>query len=140
MGKIVQRLKKYVDHLKISTRQIETSIGVSNGTLAKPFLNGKAITTDTLEKFVAKFPDLNPVWLITGEGNMIINKNPNIELKETFTNEFSDGQKEYLKQLVEELLIKSNTHYKQDLLDTKRILELEDMVEKLKQKVINING
>ena len=42
-------------------------IGVSNGTLSKPFNAKTTIKTNTLEKFLITYKDINPGWLLTGE-------------------------------------------------------------------------
>ncbi|QQV91537.1 transcriptional regulator [Winogradskyella phage Peternella_1] len=59
MDRIVSKLKDYLLSNGISSRQAELSIGVSNGTLSKPFLKGTSIKTDTLEKFLNHYVDFN---------------------------------------------------------------------------------
>ena len=68
MSLIVIRLKEYLDFKGIKYATAETSIGVSNGSLSKPFKLKTTIKTDTLEKFLSVYTDINPIWLLTGEG------------------------------------------------------------------------
>lgn len=68
---IVERLKQYIDFKGIAVSSAERDIGVSNATLSKPFKSKTTIKTDTLEKFLIHYNDINPIWLLTGEGDMI---------------------------------------------------------------------
>ena len=70
MSLIVIRLKQYLDFKGIKPSTAETSIGVSNGSLSKPFTLKTTIKTDTLEKFLSIYLDINPNWILTGEGKM----------------------------------------------------------------------
>lgn len=49
----------------------ERSIGMSNASFGKSLKGGKAIGTDKLENILRIYPDINPSWLLTGEGNML---------------------------------------------------------------------
>lgn len=141
MGNIVKRLKIFVEYLEESIRQIEIEIGVSNGTLSKPFKTGKGITTDTLEKFINRYDELNPIWLIKERGNMILSieeQSMLSELKEkdnSVHQGFDSFQKEYLKDIIKSSLEDSKKHYIQDLKDTQRLLELEKEVEQLRKEL-----
>lgn len=67
-------MQDYLIYKDIRPAQAETAIGVSNGTLSKPFKNGTTIKTDTLEKFLNVYTDINKEWLLTGDNGMIIEK------------------------------------------------------------------
>ncbi len=71
MSLIVQRLKEYIEFKGIAVSIAEKKAGLSNGSLSKPFKVNTAIKTDTLEKFLNKYSEINPVWLLTGNGSMI---------------------------------------------------------------------
>jgi hypothetical protein len=71
MGKIVERIGVYAEKRKISIRRIEQEIGASNGTLAKAISKGKDVLAEWVSVFVQKYPEVNPVWLLTGEGTML---------------------------------------------------------------------
>lgn len=71
MKNIVGRMQDYLTYKDIKPAQAETAIGVSNGTLSKPFKNGTTIKTDTLEKFLKIYTDINKEWLLTGDSSMI---------------------------------------------------------------------
>mgnify|MGYP001053393839 CR=1 FL=1 len=71
MDRIVDKLKEYLDSNDISVSAAETAIGVSNGTLSKPIRNGTDIKTDTLEKFLNQYSDINPLWLFGSSSVMM---------------------------------------------------------------------
>ncbi|MCT3661082.1 LexA family transcriptional regulator [Elizabethkingia anophelis] len=71
MDSIVNRLKEYLAYKGVSTSAAEIEINVSNGTLSKPFNAGTNIKTNTLEKFLSNYKDIDPAWLLTGIGKMI---------------------------------------------------------------------
>lgn len=72
MQSIVTRLKEYLDHIGVNTSSAEIAIGVSNGSLSKPFNKDTTIKTDTLEKFLTKYTDISSDWLLRGKGSMIV--------------------------------------------------------------------
>ena len=73
MSATVIRIKQYIDFKGISMRKFEESVGFSNGAFASQFKNGKAIGVDKVENILRIYPDINPVWLLTGKGSMLNN-------------------------------------------------------------------
>ncbi len=61
----------FANHLGISHRQFSLSIGASSGYLNRIVTQGSNVGGDYIEKCVEVYPDLNPLWLITGEGEMM---------------------------------------------------------------------
>ena len=68
---ILERLKEYIDFKGIKIATFEKQIGMSNASFGKSLKNGGAIGTDKLEKILNVFKDINPEWLLTGEGKML---------------------------------------------------------------------
>lgn len=68
---ILDRIKEYIDKKGITIAAFERSIGMSNASFGKSLKGGKAIGTDKLENILIIYPDINPSWLLTGEGNML---------------------------------------------------------------------
>lgn len=74
---ILERIKEYIDFKKIAISAFERSVGMSNASFGKSLKNGGAIGTDKLENILIVYTDINPIWLLTGEGSMLRdNKNP----------------------------------------------------------------
>ena len=65
---VQDRLKAFLEHLKISNSEFGRRIGVSNAYVTSI---RKSIQPDKLEKISKEFPNLNIKWLITGEGAML---------------------------------------------------------------------
>lgn len=66
---IKQRILSFAESLGISKREFYSQIGVSRGTLESK----SSITEDVMARFIARFPQVSPSWLLTGEGEMILN-------------------------------------------------------------------
>lgn len=65
---VKERLTEYLKYKKISKRQFEISIGVSNGYVTNM---RKSIKPERIESIALIYSDLNTGWLMTGEGEMI---------------------------------------------------------------------
>lgn len=72
MGNTVSRIKEYIDYKCISIRKFEESLGFSNGSFASQFKNNKTIGVDKVENILHIYDDINPEWLLTGKGNMLL--------------------------------------------------------------------
>ncbi|WP_136464916.1 S24 family peptidase [Flagellimonas onchidii] len=72
---ITQRIKEYVNFKELTVSSFESSIGASNGMLRRAFKEKTDIKSQWLENILENYHDINPVWLITGKGEMINPKN-----------------------------------------------------------------
>lgn len=63
-----QRIIDFIKNKKISIREFERECGLSNGYLKSL---KHAPGADKLSLILSTFPDLNRVWLLTGEGSML---------------------------------------------------------------------
>lgn len=69
---IMERLKMFIDSQGITIKAFERSIGMSNASFGKSLKNGGNIGSDKVENILQVYPQLNPSWLLTGEGSMIL--------------------------------------------------------------------
>lgn len=71
------RLAEFLNYLGIGQAKFASNVGVSRG-----FANnvGNTIRPETLEKIKSKYPELNTIWLLTGEGEML-NSPSNLPVK-----------------------------------------------------------
>lgn len=67
------RLILFIRHLNIGQSKFEKQCGLANG-----YINNirKSITTEKLQQIALTYPELNKSWLMTGEGEMLKDKNP----------------------------------------------------------------
>ena len=112
ISKIKQRLLQFIEKKELNKNKFYNLTGVSNGTLDKK----SKLSTDTVEKIVKIFPDINLHWLITGEKknaqNGVVEDPKN---SENYKAKFFECTENYMK-LNEELLAlkKSNANLKKD--------------------------
>lgn len=66
-GTVKERIIKIADIKKLSINQFEQRCGLSNGLIRKV----NKPTIETILKIQKTFPDINPLWLATGEGEML---------------------------------------------------------------------
>ncbi|NNL17097.1 MAG: hypothetical protein HKO81_10710 [Flavobacteriaceae bacterium] len=92
MLKTIDRLIQFINHAGLSARQFDLSIGASNGYTLRMKKNRASIGSDVIENILRIYPQLNVVWLLTGEGTMLKEKSEPLPLD--FDQLPSDKQKE----------------------------------------------
>lgn len=71
MGKILLRIHQFADNQGLSIREIERSIGVTNGLIAGAIRNNREIGSDKVENILQTYEQLSAEWLLRGEGEML---------------------------------------------------------------------
>lgn len=72
---VKQRLISFIEHLAISKNAFEKNCGLS----LRAVSNIKStISDDTLKKIVLRYPELNPTWVMLGEGPMLRDSTPRV--------------------------------------------------------------
>ena len=124
---IQERIKQFIDYKGITPYKFCKDLEFSMGSLNKK----GTIGTDKYLKIIKYYTDLNPEWLLTGEGNMF--------KEETVQEEVSANENELITLLREkvkdkEMIIKEKT--KNIELLEERLKELKEQVKQLsRQKV-----
>lgn len=87
---VKERLKEFIASQKISNREFCRAIGVSES-----FVNSirKSMQPDKLKAICDKYPELNPVWLMTGDGQMMNNSSTNVVASDHSTAVAGNGNK-----------------------------------------------
>lgn len=63
------RLIEFIEHKGLSVQSFELQCSLSNGAVSKMGNNTRRSTIDKISK---SYPELNTNWLLTGEGNMLL--------------------------------------------------------------------
>ncbi len=90
---------QFIKYAGLSARQFDISIGASNGYTLRMQKNNASIGSDVIETIVKTYPQLNLVWLITGEGEML--KQAEEELILDF-DDLPSSKKKEIEQLIEQ--------------------------------------
>jgi phage repressor protein C with HTH and peptisase S24 domain len=69
---ISERVGQYIEKKGISYYAFENSLGASRGSISKAVKEGKSIGSNVLETIMSIYSDINPNWLLTGQGDMFI--------------------------------------------------------------------
>ena len=87
---VKERLREYIKVLGISEREFCRRIGVSTS-----YVNSirTSIQPDKMKSIGEQFPELNPMWLITGDGEMLQRANTNQVLGDSNTTVAGNGNK-----------------------------------------------
>jgi len=105
MERKIDRFDKYINFKHLNDNKITVECSFSIGTLGKSRGKGRDLSARSIEVILNKFKDLNRIWLLTGEGNMISNadkkENKSIPLipfsaiTNAFSNDISTINEEY---------------------------------------------
>lgn len=69
--KTIDRLMEFIRYSGLSARQFDLSIGAGNGYTLRMSKNRASVGSDVIENILKTYPDLNVVWLLTGDGPML---------------------------------------------------------------------
>ena len=69
----IDRLDTYLSYTGISDYRATLDAGLSKGVIGKSRENNRDLSNKVVEKLVEVYSDLNKVWLLTGEGEMLKN-------------------------------------------------------------------
>ena len=71
METITDRLRMYMDYRGLNPNKITVEAALSVGLIGKSLKSGKGFNSDTIEKILHTYADLDPVWFLLGEGEML---------------------------------------------------------------------
>lgn len=74
---VLQRLKEILAYSGLSVRAFAIKSGLSQPTIDKQLKGLRGISIDTVVGVLYAFPEISAEWLMRGDGDMIIDKQPN---------------------------------------------------------------
>lgn len=73
MERKIERFDKYMKYKGLNDNKVTNSLGFSVGTLGKSRKENRDLSDRNIETILKFYTDLNRIWLLTGEGEMLIN-------------------------------------------------------------------
>lgn len=67
----IDRFDEYMAYANLNDNKVTQQLGLSVGTIGKSRKEGRDLSDRVIEQILNFYTDLNKVWLLTGEGNMI---------------------------------------------------------------------
>lgn len=67
----IDRFDQYMAHAHLNDNKVTQQLGLSVGTIGKSRKEGRDLSDRVIEQILNFYTDLNKVWLLTGEGNML---------------------------------------------------------------------
>lgn len=123
---VKQRLVRYMKYKNISQKRFEEASGLSNGYI-NSLKNSPTVTK--LQNIIGAYPDINKIWLLTGEGEMLnsgqsivgdsntaTQNNGNNNATNNTTNNYSDCSDETLKDKPKISYTKGRPYYDVDFI------------------------
>lgn len=112
--RVIDRLMEFLEISGLSNYQFEHMTDVANGYLRKQVMGKGSIGSDILQRIYVAFPELNFIWLLFGQGEMI-----------------NDGNRRSLLFSPEDMI--SMLHSRIDILE-KCLSDKEEIIQHLKEK------
>ena len=127
--RIIDRLTKYLKQKTITPYSFERTCQIANGYLKKQIRGKGSIGSEILARIYHHYPDLNLLWLISGEGEMLVPEN---EMR-IINNQVEEEKIFYTKDERIEFLNERIALMESSLADKKRIIDLLEKKNKKKE-------
>jgi len=88
MSTLTERLQIYMDYKGLNYNQVTVQAGLSVGQIGKAIKTNKGLHSDSIEKILNTYRDLNSEWLLIGSGDMLKRENKG----DTFMNPLNEPQ------------------------------------------------
>lgn len=74
MERFIDRLQVFMESEGINDNQLTVNAGLSVGLIGKCRKKGSGMLSDNIEKILLAYPSLSADWLLTGRGEMLVEK------------------------------------------------------------------
>lgn len=138
MNKILKIFERLAKKENITMTMLESRLGASKGVLTKAIANNSDIQSKWLLKLLEAYPNYNLDWLINNEGYPDKQK---ADKKKMFTQKMKQDKDECAKQVdqltseIKELKDQIVQSHKQHIIQSQRITELSEEVNRYKKNI-----
>ncbi len=100
--KPIERVYEIIKYKHLSIRQFEIENGFGNGSIQSALKRNAALKDETLLKILKNYPEINPLWLFLGKGDMLIGnmnskaEEPPIDYKKALSSFSEDEIMQYI--------------------------------------------
>ncbi|REH56795.1 hypothetical protein C7448_101841 [Tenacibaculum gallaicum] len=70
-----KRVEEVISYKRLNIRSFEEVIDVSNNSVGTAIRRKSSFKSNVLNKILHSFPEINPTWLLTGKGKMLLTNN-----------------------------------------------------------------
>lgn len=85
MSVFLERIKVFAKQKDLSLRQVSLDAGLSGAYLSNSLKQGSTPSVEIIAKIIDNYPELNPSWLLTGKGSMIVKSNLIGEIENSYS-------------------------------------------------------
>lgn len=111
MESLLERISTIAEREGVTITAVERAIGASKGVLSRAMSNGTDIQSKWLVKVVENYPHYNPLWLLTGQGPMVLTKTYEVNNEDT-NHIIEENQNTVYQKPVEDPLFMMKFYYK----------------------------
>lgn len=128
MKRIIDRFDEYMSSVGLNDNKVTVQLNLSKGLIGKSRKPGRDLSSKMVSQILSTYPDLNRVWLITGEGSMLNTPEQETPMQEQVVP--SNSLLEYLQRKIAELEGKVDqlNEEKAELLQENAVLKYENMM------------
>lgn len=127
--KAIERLFMFFEAQGLKHTPVEKELGLTNGYLGKMRNRNGSIGSDILETIFCKFQELNPNWVLTGRGSMLIN-----DLDQSLPQQQSNSELTPSEASLIYKMYQDEKHEKEKMLKEKEL-----KIEELNQRIIELS-
>ena len=73
-----KRIEQIISYKSLNVRSFEDRIDVSNNSVGTAIRRKSSFKSNVLNKILHSFPEINPTWLLTGKGEMLLDNRSNL--------------------------------------------------------------
>lgn len=138
--RIIDRLDEYIEFKGINYNQVTVNAGLSNGLINKAKSGKSDLGKKAIEKILNFYHDLNRVWLLTGEGEMLkTNTSENILHEPSIT--YGKKKEDHFYEVINNLSATANrdsVNISELIETTKKMAETADRNSRTLEKLVNM--